>query len=112
GNSIYGVEIIERGRDYTFANASVVTNPNIVPSTPAELVVVIPPTGGHGSNPATELVGTRVGISTTFANSENGRITTTNDYRSVSILHNPKFSGVNIEYTQINDDDIVPLLSA
>lgn len=107
-NSIYGVEIVERGEGYTFATANVAINNNIVPSIDATFKVIVPPHGGHGYDINQELGAYRIGISTMFANSENGSITTSNDFRRIGLLYNPLYSKINIQYDQVpNPDDLI-----
>lgn len=96
GNSIYRVEIIERGQNYSFATATVVGNTGGV-SNAASLGVVIGPKGGHGSDPEYELGGRYLGFSVSFANTEANTIPTTNDYRTIGILKDPLFA--NVEFT-------------
>lgn len=95
-NSIYGIEVFERGSGYSFANAQVIASPITPVSNTATLKVIIPPNGGHGANVETELGATRVGFSVTFANSESNTISTNNDYRTVGIIANPLFSNVQV----------------
>jgi hypothetical protein len=96
GNSIYKVEIIDRGNSYSYATATVVGNTGGV-SNSAVLSVVIGPKGGHGSDAEYELNGRYLGFSTSFANSEANTIPTTNDYRTIGILKDPLYA--NVEFT-------------
>lgn len=101
-NSIYKIEILERGAKYLFATASVAVA-NVIPVTnAASLKVIIPPPGGHGSNIQNELGGTRLGISIELANTENGTIAAGNDYRTIGILKDPKFSNVGVTVSNIS----------
>lgn len=95
-NSIYRVEIINRGRNYSFATASVLGNTGGV-SNSAALTVVVGPKGGHGSDPEYELGGRYLGCSISFANNEANTIPATNDYRTIGILKDPLFA--NVEFT-------------
>jgi len=95
-NSIYKIEIIDRGADYRIASASVLYS-NVVPvSNTAGLKVIIGPKGGHGSNPIDELGGTRVGFSVKFSNTESSTIQASNDFRTAGILKDPLFTGVDL----------------
>ena len=96
GNSIYRVEIINRGSDYSFATATVEGNTGGV-SNSAVLSVVVGPKGGHGADPEYELGGRYIGCSVSFANSEGNTIPSTNDYRTIGILKDPLFA--NVEFT-------------
>lgn len=94
-NSIYQVEIIDRGNSYTYATAIVVGNTSGT-SNAATLQVVKGPKGGHGSNPAYELGCFSLCISTTFANTETGTIPTQNDFRAIGLLKDPLFANVTL----------------
>jgi hypothetical protein len=95
-NSIYSVEILDRGEGYRFATATVNTSPSAPVTNNAILQVIIPPHGGHGANPYSELGGTRVGITVTYANSESNTITTQGSYRTIGLLKEPLFANIQI----------------
>lgn len=95
-NSIYKIEIIERGNNYSYATATAIGNTGGV-SNSAVLSVVIGPKGGHGSDAEYELGGRYLGFSTSFANSEANTIPTTNDYRAIGILKDPLYA--NVQFT-------------
>lgn len=90
---INDIQIINRGTGYTYADAVVVGNTGGVSNT-ATLQVVIPPVGGHGSDPALELGCKTACISVTFANTESGFLSTDNDFRQFSLMRDPLFSSV------------------
>ena len=92
-NSISGVEIINRGSNYTFATAIVQGNTGGISNT-ATLLTVLGPKGGHGSDPEYELGGTALCISVNFANNESGTIPVVNDFRSVGLIKDPLFANV------------------
>jgi len=92
-NSISGIEIIQRGSGYTFANTIVIGNTSGV-SNSALVNVVFGPKGGHGKDAEIELGGKFVGISVTFANNESGTIPVSNDYRTIGLLKDPFFANV------------------
>lgn len=96
GNSIYRIDVLNKGEGYRNANAFVYTS-NVLTPANAELRVIRSPYKGHGSNPAGELGATSVCISMTFANNEGNTIPQSNDYRTIGILKDPLFSNVNIE---------------
>lgn len=99
-NSIHMIEIVNRGTGYTYASAEVTGNTGGV-SNSAVLVPIIGPKGGHGYNAEYELGGRFLGLSATFANSENGTIPTDNDYRSIGLLKNPAFANVTLTLTSV-----------
>jgi len=94
-NSISGIEIIERGSGYTFANTTVLGNTSGV-SNAASVYVVLGPKGGHGKDAEIELGGKYLGISVTFDNSESGTIPIANDYRTIGLLKDPLFANVTL----------------
>lgn len=92
-NSLYQVEILNRGQNYTYATLTVGGNTSGV-SNPAILTPVFAPRNGHGSNAALELGATAIGFGLSFANNESGNIPTTNDFRTIGILRDPQYANV------------------
>jgi len=105
-NSIYKIEILDRGNDYNYAYATVVGNTGGTSNT-AVLVPIISPSGGHGSDAETELQAKHVSISFTFANTEADTIPTTNDYRTIGIIKDPKFANVELTLTGIDGNFVL-----
>lgn len=93
-NSIYKVEIIDRGTNYTFANLEAIGGVISVGNT-ATFKAMISPQGGHGSNPSEEL-GSKVAITSVIfdSTSSGGKIIDENDFRTFGILKDPKFANV------------------
>lgn len=110
GNSIYRVEIINRGSNYSYATAVVEGNTGGV-SNAASLSVIVGPKGGHGFDPEFELGGRYLGFSISLANSESNTIPTTNDYRTVGILKDPLYANVEFSLTSVSgvfeDEEII-----
>lgn len=110
GNSIYRVEIINRGSGYSFATATVQGNTGGV-SNAASLSVIIGPKGGHGSDPEYELGGRYIGFSVSFANNEANTIPISNDYRTLGVLKDPLFANVELSLSSVfglfSPDEIV-----
>lgn len=96
GNTISRVEILSAGAGYRGANTYLQVEGvlNVVRS--ANLSPIISPIGGHGSDPYQELGANRIGISIKFANSESGYIPDSNDYRTVGIIKDPLFTGLDV----------------
>ena len=92
-NSIVGIEIVNRGSGYTFANVTITGNTSGVTNA-AIATPVLGPKGGHGSNPEYELNARYVGISTSFANNESNTIPVANDYRMTGLLKDPLYANV------------------
>ncbi|PHS22125.1 MAG: hypothetical protein COA84_13165 [Robiginitomaculum sp.] len=102
-NSIFEIEIIDRGIDYSFADVTIVGNSGILDdasnpilTTGANARVIIAPHNGHGSDVAKELFAKRVGVAMEFANTEVGLIPAVNDYRKFSIVREPMFANVEL----------------
>jgi len=95
-NAVYKIEILDRGRNYRKANASVCLNPYVTVSNTANLTVIIPPKGGHGANAHYELGAYAVGFSVKLSNTEGNTISSDNDYRQIGIIHNPLWANVAV----------------
>jgi hypothetical protein len=105
-NSIYSIEIVQRGSGYTYAAVTVTGNTGIInvstgtaiTANSATAKVIISPKGGHGSNAAAELGARFVGISTVFDSSLSGsKVVDENDFRVVGIIKDPLFANVVLE---------------
>lgn len=95
-NSVYKIEMLDRGSGYTYAAASVVANAAVGVITKASLRPIYSPKGGHGSDIPSELGSRGVMLSTKLANSESNTIVTTNTYRQLGIIKNPLFANVQV----------------
>lgn len=103
-NSIYKVEITNRGEGYVYASASLTGNVGGVTNA-ASFKAMIGPNGGHGSNPPHELGSHYMGISVTFdagSVEANSKTFNTNDFRVLGIVDSPLLSNVQIDYTGAN----------
>jgi hypothetical protein len=84
--SIESVVMLEKGTNISWANVSIQSNYG----TGANMYAIVPPPGGHGSDPASELNVKGLAIAFNFANSENLTIPTSNVlYNKVGIFKNP-----------------------
>jgi hypothetical protein len=100
-NSIYKIEILNKGKNYRLASANVYANPIVKISNStnqAELRIIYSPKGGHGYDVESELFATTMGISVKFSNNEYGQISTDNDYRRIGLLKDPLFNDVKLTY--------------
>ena len=102
-NTIYKVEVVNRGKGYTYATVVVTGNTGIInvssgtaiTANSATAKVIISPKNGHGSNAASEIGAHYVGISTVFDSTLSGnKVVDKNDFRTVGILKDPLFSNV------------------
>lgn len=86
-NSISGVVIIDTGYGVSWANAHIETNYSY--GSGANLYAIVPPPGGHGADPATELQTNGLSLSFSFANSETNTIVTNTYYNKIGLIKNP-----------------------
>jgi hypothetical protein len=96
-NSIWNVEILNRGAGYFKATAAALASANVGVTNTASLAVRLSPYGGHGSDAARELGASAIGISLKISNTESGTLSVNNDFRTFGVLENPLFSNVNIK---------------
>lgn len=87
-NSIASIVILNNGANISWANVSIISNSAYV-STPASVYAIVPPPGGHGSNPEMELLVQGFAMSISFANSESNTIPTNIGYNKIGIIKNP-----------------------
>lgn len=98
-NSIQSFSIINRGQGYSWANVTLSSNTGGGSVMTANITPIISPEGGHGSDIINELFAKRVCFSGMFSNSESNTIPTSNDYRKIGILKDPKFANLEITLT-------------
>jgi len=92
---ILTVNITNGGTGYNYVKVSVVGT-SIVP---AVLNAVIPPKGGHGSDPIMELNGMYVTVSATIGDDTSGDTLLDNQYRVLGLMLNPKAFGTSSNLT-------------
>ena len=98
GNSVGGVTVVNSGNSYTTATLSVLQQGTSA-GTGAILTPIIPPKGGHGYDPVSELGGYFTMINTKLTQSESGSFTTDNDFRKIGLLKDPNADGGYVRYT-------------
>lgn len=87
--SVDKISINTIGRDYTYANVTIV-GPAASPATAEE---IISPKGGHGRDAISELYAKTIVFFGNLSKEKNKGFTSTNDYRQVCIVKNPKIYG-------------------
>lgn len=92
---IDSIVITDRGSKYSYATATITGNTGGVSNT-ATCRVTIPPKGGHGFEPFSELGASKVCISVSANNTEGGYITAENDFRTIGIIKDPLFSNIKL----------------
>lgn len=114
-NSIHRVEMLERGRNYSFAIANVRegvsanstggTAGPVVDVIPASVRPILPPPGGHASNPAEELGSKAIMIQMEYQNSEGNTVPTENTFAQFGVIKNPQFANVQIDFVKRSDSE-------
>lgn len=101
-NSIYRVEMIERGVGYFYATANVIANAVVGVTSTSTLRPIYSPADGHGFDAATELGSEHIGIGINFSNTEGNTIPTENTFEQIGILKDPLFANVGFDYINAN----------
>ena len=96
------IRVVNRGSGYTYANVSIYgnTGSTSIASNNAVVHAILPPRGGHGSDAAVELNAQHICYSTTFNQTESGKLPGTgSEYRRVGLIVNPQYANVQLVYT-------------
>lgn len=105
GANIVDYNVIDGGSNYTRATISISDPNKILTTANANLVAVIGPPGGHGSNVAFELGASNLMISVGFEGSEGDVLPVstagTSEFRQIGLLKDPKYRA-NGNYTAEN----------
>ena len=103
-NTIYKIDVLNRGSGYFIASANAYASPVVRVSNTvndARLRPIIGPRGGHGHDVEGELYTNHLGISVKFSNTENDTISTDNDFRTVGVIKDPRFYNVKLNYNAL-----------
>lgn len=92
-NSISTIVVVDTGYGVSWANASISSNSSY--GSGAALVPVVPPAGGHGSNPLVELDVKGFAASFKFANTEASSILSNTIYNKIGLIKNPAVLNAN-----------------
>ena len=99
-NSVYRVEIFEKGNNYHgFATANIVANTVVGVQSDAEVIPILPPYGGHGYNAGRELYSNKVEISIQLSNTEGNTIPAVNNFKQLGIIKDPLFANVGVVHS-------------
>lgn len=93
GNTISSVVVLDAGIGVTRATAKI--SSNSIYGVGASLYCIVPPPGGHGSDPASELNVTGLAFYVNFDKSESNTIPTNVRYNKIGIYKNPKILNAN-----------------
>jgi hypothetical protein len=101
-NTLSGVQIINPGQNYTFANVSVVCNSTY--GSGATVNPIIAPIFGHGYDSITELGGRYAAINMTFdtASNDSYYYPSYGTYRKIGIIQDPSYSDVRVTLTNFS----------
>jgi hypothetical protein len=88
-NSISSIKIINRGSGVSWANVYIQSN--TIYGTGANLYAIVPPPGGHGSNPSAELGVNGFVVSFNFSNTESNTILVATQYNKIGLIKNPYY---------------------
>ena len=105
--AINAVTVVAGGNNYSNATITVIANgsqANSYNPTTATLTPVIGPAGGHGSDAVKELGGVYVMTNARLEYSESNNFTTTNDFRKVGLLAQPKLSNGSFAFAPYTDE--------
>lgn len=103
-NTIYKIDVLNRGSGYFIASANAYASPVVRTSNTVNdsvLRPIIGPRGGHGYDVEGELYTNHLGISVKFSNTENDTISTDNDFRTVGVIKDPRFYNVKLNYNAL-----------
>ena len=101
-NSIYRIEVINRGSGYSFATANVIANNVVGVVSPAIVRPIKAPYGGHGYDGASDLGCSSVMFHVKFNNTESNTITYTNSFQQIGLMRDPIFSNVQMNMVYVN----------
>ena len=97
--SVEKIEVVTPGINYTTAIATI-TGGGVTSGSVNQAVAhaIISPKGGHGKDAVSELYAKTVVLHGNLSKEKNQTFTSTNDYRQISIIKNPKQYGKNFNY--------------
>lgn len=88
-NTLSQIIIDNEGSGYTFANVAIIAESG----SGANARAIISPSGGHGSDPLTELGGSYILLNAQLEGDETATITVSNDYRQIALIEDPYYFG-------------------
>ncbi len=97
-DAVGGVTVVNSGNSFTTASV-IVEQQGTGSGTGADITAIIPPKGGHGYDPISELGGFFIMVNSKLTQDESGSFTTTNDFRKIGLLTDPNSDGAFTRYT-------------
>lgn len=104
-NTVSSIVVDNLGYGYTYANITIQSSFG----SGATGRAIISPSGGHGSDPLTELGGSYLIFNIQIKGTENGVITTHNDYRQIALLEDPHLYGSNVTFSNVSASQLIVL---
>ena len=93
----YASVILKDG--HLFSDATLSTTINVAANATGDIEIIVPPQGGHGADPITELLAKRImaNIRLTYAEGQ-GDFPVDNDFRRIGIIKNPKLPAPSTDF--------------
>ena len=107
-NSVYRIEMLNRGLGYTHHTANVLANSVVNVTSNSILRPIYSPLEGHGSDAAEELGAKRLSVAVQIASSESDTVTIDNRFQQIGLLKDPLFANVSINVTATNGEFATP----
>ena len=111
-NSVLKIDMLNTGRDYTYATAQVLAGAPadenleqsgvLIENVPASVVPIISPQGGHGANTTIEFGAKRASMYMIFERDENDLVPAKNTFGQFGILRDPKFANTQLYYENVS----------
>jgi hypothetical protein len=114
--AVNATTVIAGGNNYSNATITVISNGaqsnSFNPSPASTLTPIIGPAGGHGSDAIKEMGGFYILVNSRLEYSESNNFTTTNDFRKVGLLAQPKFSNGDFATSSVVDQATTIVLTS
>jgi len=101
-NSVYRVEMLNRGARYTYVAANVVANAVVGVLSNSIVRPIYSPYHGHGYDPAKELGAHHISFTLEVANNEGNTVVTQNKFQQIGMIKDPLFANVLVEMLSSN----------
>lgn len=101
GNTIARVEVLDHGSGVEYATASVNAHTSVGISAAASVHPCVPPPGGHGSDPARELMAHAVSYAVSLSNTE-GNTLPLGKFHQIGLLRDPLHANVVVVFSSVN----------
>ena len=114
--AVNATTVVAGGNNYSNASITVISNGSqsnsFNPSPAATLTPIVGPSGGHGSDAIQELGGFFILVNSRLEYSESNNFTTSNDFRKVGLLAQPKFANGDFATSSVIDQATTIVLTS